>query len=173
MSHRHHTRTHTTHHTPHMHTQNPKRKRRLAVTADQLSCALFGIANTVTALFFAIEKTTKVGAPCLPLTPGQSWAVYSSKACLDFFPGRSPSCPLGPLKRTAWKRACTGRPHAPPPRRPTKHGEQPTRHHCRCPPLPSARLDFRPPPTPASLCRGWWRGGSCSAPRGSTWQSMW
>ncbi len=75
-----------------MHTQNPKRKRRLAVTADQLSCALFGIANTVTALFFAIEKTTKVGPPllaphpwpklgppCLPLTPGQTWAVYSSK----------------------------------------------------------------------------------------------
>lgn len=39
--------------------KSPKRKKRLAVTADRLSCALFGIANTVTALFFAIEKTTK------------------------------------------------------------------------------------------------------------------
>ncbi|PRW20871.1 Leucine Rich Repeat isoform B [Chlorella sorokiniana] len=35
-----------------------KRKRRLTELADQLSCALFGIANTVTALFFAIEKST-------------------------------------------------------------------------------------------------------------------
>lgn len=39
--------------------KSPKRKKRLAATADQLSCALFGIANTVTALFFAIEKSTK------------------------------------------------------------------------------------------------------------------
>jgi hypothetical protein len=38
--------------------QSPKRKQRLSALADQLSCALFGIANTVTALFFAIEKST-------------------------------------------------------------------------------------------------------------------
>lgn len=38
--------------------RQPKRKRRLTELADQLSCALFGIANTVTALFFAIEKST-------------------------------------------------------------------------------------------------------------------
>lgn len=39
--------------------RSEKRKRKLKATADQLSCALFGIANTVTALFFAIEKSTK------------------------------------------------------------------------------------------------------------------
>eukprot|EP00887_Chlorella_sp_A99_P007786 scaffold20.g7786.t1 len=39
--------------------RNPKRKRRLAHVAEVLSCAAFGIANTVTALFFAVENTTQ------------------------------------------------------------------------------------------------------------------
>lgn len=42
--------------------RSKKNKQRLTAAADSLSCALFGIANTVTALFFAIEKSTKVGA---------------------------------------------------------------------------------------------------------------
>ena len=53
--------------------QDKQRKQRLSALADRLSCALFGIANTVTALFFAIEKSTKVrqaafqpGGPCSP-----------------------------------------------------------------------------------------------------------
>lgn len=51
---------HTTRPRPRCVLQQPKRKRRLTALADQLSCALFGIANTVTALFFAIEKSTNV-----------------------------------------------------------------------------------------------------------------
>ena len=47
--------------------QDKQRKQRLSSLADRLSCALFGIANTVTALFFAIEKSTKVRwVGCLP-----------------------------------------------------------------------------------------------------------
>lgn len=39
--------------------QKKSERRQLQEVADTLSCAAFGIANTVTALFFAIERTTK------------------------------------------------------------------------------------------------------------------
>ena len=39
--------------------QGPKQKQQLSHVADVLSCTAFGIANTVTALFFAIENTTQ------------------------------------------------------------------------------------------------------------------
>lgn len=38
--------------------KNPKRKLTLHRAADRLSCATFGLANTVTAMFFAVENTT-------------------------------------------------------------------------------------------------------------------
>lgn len=39
--------------------QNPKTSLALHSAADRLSCATFGLANTVTAMFFAVENTTK------------------------------------------------------------------------------------------------------------------
>jgi len=36
-----------------------KRRRALSAAADRLSCAVFGMANTVTAMFYAIESATK------------------------------------------------------------------------------------------------------------------
>ena len=39
--------------------QEGKRRRRLAALADTLSCAAFSLANTVTAMFYAIESSTK------------------------------------------------------------------------------------------------------------------
>lgn len=51
----------------------PAHRCRLAAAADRLSCALFGIANTVTALFFAIEKSTNVsGAESAAVAAGSS-----------------------------------------------------------------------------------------------------
>jgi hypothetical protein len=39
--------------------QSPARRARLSTAADRLSCAAFGIANTVTAMFYAVENTTQ------------------------------------------------------------------------------------------------------------------
>ena len=39
--------------------QHPRRRAALSVTADRLACALFGLANTVTAMFYAVENATQ------------------------------------------------------------------------------------------------------------------
>jgi hypothetical protein len=39
--------------------KNPKRKCALGHAADRLSCAAFGLANTVTAMFYAVENSTQ------------------------------------------------------------------------------------------------------------------
>jgi len=39
--------------------KDPKRKYALARAADRLSCAAFGLANTVTAMFYAVENSTQ------------------------------------------------------------------------------------------------------------------
>lgn len=39
--------------------KSPKQRYALSIAADRLSCAAFGIANTVTAMFYAIENATQ------------------------------------------------------------------------------------------------------------------
>jgi hypothetical protein len=39
--------------------RSPKRRAALSTAANRLSCAVFGIANTVTAMFYAVENSTK------------------------------------------------------------------------------------------------------------------
>ncbi|KAI3437660.1 hypothetical protein D9Q98_000110 [Chlorella vulgaris] len=59
-------------------TRSPKRKQKLSAAADQMACALFCIASTVTALFFAIEKSTKglVEGGLLDRPPWLSFSVH-------------------------------------------------------------------------------------------------
>ena len=42
--------------------QEGKGKQRMLRFVDRLSCALFGLANTVTIMFYTVENATKVGA---------------------------------------------------------------------------------------------------------------
>lgn len=46
--------------------QEGKGKQRMEGFADRLSCAVFGLANTVTIMFYTVESATKVGGgnPC-------------------------------------------------------------------------------------------------------------
>ena len=41
--------------------QSRQHRQRLSALADRLACALFGVANTVTAMYFVIEGSTNVG----------------------------------------------------------------------------------------------------------------
>ncbi len=103
---------------PPLQLQSPKRKQKLSAAADQLSCALFGIANTVTALFFAIEKSTKASARSKPvpinyihlLRSANSWLALPIASGALFTPSYSivGLCGVqglvegGALERPAW-----------------------------------------------------------------------
>ena len=114
--------------------RGPKRKRRLTAAADALSCAVFGIANTVTALFFAIEKSTQVRCPRaawqlagrLPPRLATSWQrgargpALAAAACLAGHAWRTLAAPAG-CGRAWWRAAAPPRPAI----RPHKRGRRP------------------------------------------------
>ena len=50
--------------------QEGKGKQRMQAFTDRLSCACFGLANTVTIMFYTVENATKVGTYTLGLHKG-------------------------------------------------------------------------------------------------------
>ena len=64
--------------------QESKRQKSLARIADDLSCALFGLANAVTIMFYTLEATTKgmVEGGVIERPPWLGFAVHVSNSIL-------------------------------------------------------------------------------------------
>jgi hypothetical protein len=83
--------------------QEGKGKQRMQAFTDKLSCACFGLANTVTIMFYTVENATKVRRPpsCVQALARTTWSLqtqYQTKA-----PGVPPTVSL-PLCSWDWCR---------------------------------------------------------------------
>lgn len=58
--------------------QESPNKKWLARWADDLSCAVFALANAVTIMYFIVDRTTKV---FLPPPPSPSRCAHATTAC--------------------------------------------------------------------------------------------
>jgi hypothetical protein len=84
--------------------QDVKLKRSLLEISDRLSCATFGLANTVTAMFYAIENTTQVG-PAPRTAPARPCTAAAAPAALPL-PLMPPPLGLPRVHRAAASQGC-------------------------------------------------------------------